>query len=378
MTEDQLIARMYHASSGLATWPTVLIEIAESLDSTGAHIIGINKSSGQLALSLHTSNPPADGIGDLTRESQASGSCWTPGTGLPLCQVINNRGNNGHELTEIPFFREFLKPYRYRHIIGGKVCDDDDLIAVLGVCRGADQRAYSIHEERRLGRLLTHFSKSLDLMRELREWRAHSDVGEALLGRSQRPSFLVGPGARILFANDAGRNALKQASVVINRQGVLLARDSGSDAKLKCAMCTLGMLGSDAQNKCPDRIPLWLSDIRRGHHVPACLWAIRANKSLRVSGTDPMGMLILTSSDPPSRAIPDPFVLTSMFGFTAAEARIAAHLIAGATPKQIAAVLNLQMPTVRFHIRQLLAKCECHDQRQLIRRLSEALEVNGL
>jgi len=226
--------------------------------------------------------------------------------------------------------------------------------------------------------LLTHLSNSMNLMRDLHEWRAHSDVGEALLGRSQRPSFLIGPGAKLLFANDAGRNTLKQASVVINRQGVLLARDSASDAKLKCAMCALGVLGPDAQSTCPDRIPLALNDIGRGHHVPACLWAIRASKSLRSFGTDPRGMLILTNSDSPSRAIPNQFVLASMFGFTAAEARIAAHLIAGASPKEIAAVLNLQMPTVRFHIRQLLAKCQCNDQRQLMLRLSEALDVNGL
>jgi DNA-binding CsgD family transcriptional regulator len=143
-------------------------------------------------------------------------------------------------------------------------------------------------------------------------------------------------------------------------------------------MCALGVLGPEVPNTCPDRVPLWLNDTSRGQHVPSCLWAIRATRSMRAFGTDPMGMLILTSAAPPSRAVPDPFVLVSMFGFTAAEARIAAHLIAGAAPKQIASVLNLQMPTVRFHIRQLLAKCKCHDQRQLMRRLSEALEVNGL
>ena len=84
MTEDQLIAKMYHASSGLAAWPTVLIQVAESLNSSGAHIIGVNKSSGQLALSFHTSNAPADCVGKYTRESKFSSFCWTPGTSLPL------------------------------------------------------------------------------------------------------------------------------------------------------------------------------------------------------------------------------------------------------------------------------------------------------
>ena len=374
MADDELIALMYQAASGLVAWPIVLDHVAETFVDVSIHIIGIIKLSGQIALSLHTSNSPPN----VVRESSVSDPYGTLGRNLPVGQVINNRGNNGHELADIPFFRDFLMPYGYRHIIGGKICDDDELIAMLGVCRSSRHRAFNIHEERRLGRLLTHFSNSMELMRGAREWRAHSDVGEALLGRSLRPSFLVGPGAKLVFANGAGRDAFKQASIVVNRQGVLAARDSETDAKLKCALCALGVLGPDVPNQCPDRIALWLHDVSRGHRVPACLWAIRPHMSLRAFGKDPMGMLILASDDPPRRTVPDPLVLASMFGFTPAESRVAAHLIAGEAPKQIATALDLQMPTVRHHIRQLLAKCRCQDQRQLVRRLSEALEVNGL
>jgi len=374
MADDELIALMYQAASGLVNWPVVLDHIAETFVGVGIHIIGIVKSSGQIALSLHTSRSPAD----IILEAHVSDPYETLGSNLPVGQVVNNRGNNGHELADIPFFKNFLLPYGYRHIVGGKICDDNELITMLGVCRGPEHPAFNRYEERRVERLLTHFSNSMGLMRGTREWRAHSNAGEALLGRSQRPSFLIGPGARLVFANGAGHDAFKQASIIVNRQGVLAARDSEADAKLKCALCALGVLGQDAPNQCPDRIALWLHDVSRGHRVPACLWAIRPHMSLRAFGKDPMGMLILASDDPPRRNVPDPLVLASMFGFTPAESRIAAHLIAGEAPKQIAVALDLQMPTVRYHIRQLLAKTRCQDQRQLVRRLSEALEVNGL
>ena len=376
--DDQLIAQMYQATSGLVAWPIVLDQIAATFDGVEIHIIGINKSSKQIVLNLHTSNPLGSGFGDSIGETLVADPYNALSADLTVGQVINNRSNNGHELADKPFFRDFLRPYGYRHIIGGKMCDDDDLIALLGVCRSAHYRAFNIHEERRLGRLLTHFSNSIDLMRGKREWFAHSHVGEALLGRSPRPSFLVGPGAKLVFANGAGREAFKQATVVVNRQGVLAARDFDANTKLKCALCALGVFGPDIPNKCPDRIPLWLNDVSCGHRVPACLWAVRAHETLRAFGTDTVGMLILVNDAALERAVPDPLVLVSMFGFTPAEARIAAHLISGAAPKQIAVTLDLQMPTVRCHIRQLLAKCRCQDQRQLVRRLSEALEVNGL
>ena len=377
MEDDQLIAGMYRAASGLVAWPIVLDRIVKTFDGLGLHIVGLDKPSGKIALSLHTTNSPADGIANHVLEYAASDRHVAHGDDVMVGQVINNRGHNGHMLADTPFFRDFLIPHRYRHIIGGKICDDNNLVALLAVCRGQSQRTFNIHEERRLGNLLPHFSHSVDLMRGTREWRARSDVGEALLGRSLRPSFLVGPGAKLLFTNGAGRDAFNQGSVVVNRQGVLTARDAETDAKLKCALCALGVLGPDFPQECPDRIPLWLNDVRSGHHVPACLWAIRSKTTVDTFGTETIGMLVLANDDQPRQVVPDPLVLASMFSFTPAEARVAAHLIAGAAPKQIAAALDVGMPTVRFHIRQLLSKCRCQDQRQLVRRLSEALEVNG-
>jgi DNA-binding CsgD family transcriptional regulator len=378
MTDDQLICRLYRAASGLEAWPAVLDRVAESFDGGGVHIVGIDKMSGQIELELHTSNTPTEGVGDPVRASDAHDPQAAIGADIPVGQVINNRGKNGQPLVGTPIHWNRLMPDGYRYFIGGKICDDDDLVVLMGVGRGPHHHTFSIQEERRLGRMLIHFSNAMDLMRGAREWHARSDVGETLLGRSLRPSFLVGPEAKLLFANGAGRDALKQARVVVNRQGVLAARDSQANAKLQCALCTLGMLGPDAPGKCPDRIALWLNDVSCGDRVPACLWAVRANRALGALGAETIGLLILATTNPSTRAVPNPMVLASMFGFTPAEARIAAHLISGAAPKQVAAALDLGMPTVRHHIRQLLTKCGSRDQRQLVRRLSQALEVNGL
>ena len=378
MADDELIAQVYRAASGLDAWPIVLDNIAKTFTGAGIHIISVDRTSGRITLSLHTSEAPAAGIGAQGIELPARFSQLTVGADLQLGEVTNNRGHNGHGLVDTPFFRNFLMPNGACHIIGGKIYDKDNMVALLGVCRGPKHRAFGIHEEQRLGRLLTHFSNAMALMLGTREWRVRSDVGEALLGRSLRASFLVGPGAQLVYANGAGREALKQACVVVDRQGVLAARDSQADVKFKCALCALGVAGPDAAGKCPDRIPMWLYDVTCGHRVPACLWAIRAHRPATAYGGETLGMLILANAASRQRPVPDPFILGSMFGFTPAESRIAAHLIAGAAPKQIAAALDLGMPTVRQHMRQLLSKCRCQDQRHLVSRLSEALEVNGL
>ena len=378
MTDDLLVAWMYRAAIGLDPWRMVLEQITQEFQGIGTHIVGIDKPSGKIIVNLHNSNVLAEGIGDYICHGDARNPVTVPGADLPVGRVINVQAANGHKLADTPLFGDFLNGCKYSHIIGGKIHDDDDQIALLGVCRDGRQGAFNRHDEYRLEGLLTHVSHSMDIVIGRREWHAHSDVGEALLGRSLRPSFLVGTGAKLVFVNGAGREALKKASVVVNRQGVLAARDLQADAKLKCALCAMGMLGPKAMGKCPDRIPMWLNEVTRGHRVPACLWAIRAHTTLRAFATSSMGMLILATADPSGRDVPDPLVLSSMFGFTPAESRIAAHLVAGAAPKQIATALDVGIPTVRHHIRWLLAKCHCQNLRQLVQSLIEALEVNGL
>jgi DNA-binding CsgD family transcriptional regulator len=378
MSDDGLIARIYRAAAGLDAWPTVLEEIAQAFRGAGAHIIGIERPAGHITLSLHSSKALAGGVDDQVRDAHANAPQGVRGAELPVGRVVNIRANGSYGHAEATLFKDCLDACEYSHIIGGKVCDDGEFIALSGVCRTSRQGPFSGDDEHRFERLLGHLASAMDVARGTREWRVRSDVGEALLGRSQRPSFMIGPDGKLLFANGAGQDALIEASILVNRGGFIAARDAETDKRLTCALCALGVFGLEGVDRCPDRIPMRLDDVRRGVRVPACLWAIRAHADPGALGANNVGMLILATRAPLKRAIPNPKVLTSMFGFTPAEARVAAHLVAGASPKQITAALELAMPTVRHHIRWLLTKCRCHDQRQLVGRLSEALEVNGL
>ena len=378
MSDDWLIARIYRAGNGLADWPTVLEEVAQAFLGTGAHVIGIERPAGNLALSLHDARAMADGAVDQVRGAHARDPQTAPAADLAVGQVVNLRAGNGHRLADTRLFGDYLNAREYSHLMGGKLCDDGDFVALSGVGRSRGQGPFSREDLRRFERLLGHLAGAVEIARGTRELRARANVSEALLGRSLHPSFMIGAGGKLLFANGPGRAALKEASLLVSRSGFLAARDADTEKRLRCALCVLGVFGPSGEKDCPDRIPMWLDDAGSGHRVPACLWAIRARANAGSFGADNLAMLILATRSPPKRTVPNAQVLASMFGFTPAEARVAGHLVAGASPKQIAVALELAMPTIRHHIRWLLTKCRCHDQRQLVRRMSEAMEVNGL
>src|SRR5690606_17971188 len=70
----------------------------------------------------------------------------------------------------------------------------------------------------------------------------------------------------------------------------------------------------------------------------------------------------------------DAALLSSTFGLTPAETRVALALSEGTTPSEIAAGLNISRTTVAFHLRNIFQKTGSRRQAELVARL---LQITG-
>jgi DNA-binding CsgD family transcriptional regulator len=85
------------------------------------------------------------------------------------------------------------------------------------------------------------------------------------------------------------------------------------------------------------------------------------------AGNEPMALVLIT--DPDVTPIPSREVLGQLFGFSASETRVAARLMTGDSPEQVAAFLHVKNSTVRWHLVSMYRKTGTNRPAELLRLL---------
>lgn len=372
MNEHQLIAEIYRTAAGLQPWPALMETLGYALNACFAQVVGLHKTTGQLAFNLQSEDVPADARLDPLPACRAIDLHAAEILRLPAARQLNS-----HESTEAPggaSFPELRRAYGCCHVLTGKLFDDRDLVAIVVLLRGARCPAFSLADERLAARLIQHLAAAVKAFRRNQHFHDGHMVGELLLQRSRRPSLLVRGSGAILFANLAAKRVMEAATVLMARDGRVAAPATESDARLQQALLDLGT-GSEAGNGA-ERAAMGLRDTASGRIVPACLWRLPRRDGRGALAALASGMLVLAESADDTAS--DPMVLVAMFGLTPAEARVANLLVTSHPPKAIAAALGLSVVTVRHHIRRLLAKTGSSDLRDLTRQIVLALGTDSL
>jgi DNA-binding CsgD family transcriptional regulator len=146
------------------------------------------------------------------------------------------------------------------------------------------------------------------------------------------------------------------------RNGKLCARrtfETAKMAKLISAAAAVGKTGVAAGHMV----------IGRGDGRPAYVLTVAPLHPDLAIGDRPLAMIVIID---PERHSPSDSELVELFGFSSAEARLAAALMTGKTLTEIAAAFGLRVPTLRTQLRSILKKVGAKRQSDLIRIFSSA------
>jgi DNA-binding CsgD family transcriptional regulator len=214
--------------------------------------------------------------------------------------------------------------------------------------------------------LAWHIERAFRMQQQLARQNEGRALGLAILERMRQPLILVDAERRIVFSNESGKAILTRGDLLVERGDFLLAVDPGSDLDLTIALRELALaLSGETCESRVDRRGVRLKRHRSNIKVAATLLALRPERVLGAFGRTPLAMLSIY--EPGLEKALDPFLISTTFDLTPAEARVASLLVSGLPVKRIARELKVGLSTVRTQLKSVFEKTGTHRQSELMR-----------
>lgn len=373
---DSLVSSLYQAATGARPWHEVLQALSEQLEGDFCQLIVVEKATGRLALSLHSTRAPMEGALDYMREYHrhdphvAHAVALAPGAVFHTAGLISDQEARGSL-----FYQQFWAVYNVRYLVGGKVAEDDESAVFFGLSRGAQGGDFQPSADALLVRLFAHLKEAFAIYRRFGRLVAQADSGRMVIDQTARPIVLLGPDRHVVHANGAAREMLRRADVIVSRGGYLGCRDPWAEEVLARGLYELELEGQPARAQAAERGERRAFALRdlEGNPLPACLWALRPAQTMGAFGDTPRALLMLPTAA--ADVEPDPMVLAAGFDLTPAEGRVLACLAQALDIKGAAQALDISFHTARSHLRSIFDKTGIRTQKELLHQVRQLMVV---
>jgi DNA-binding CsgD family transcriptional regulator len=382
-----LVGTMYEAAAGDAPWAEVGRRL-KTLVQTPSMALWITKPSDPRVEFLCAVDVPA-GAEDAYATHYHALDPWNRAfrrdaerlrTGAPPRVSLGQELVDDGEFERSEFYVDFARRAGFRHVVGSVVPLGAGQLLHAALQRPAGASPFGERERSLVLRVLPHLARAAALQRALAARGEDAQLGFAALDRVPLGVVAVDAELRVVFANVAAETLLAKDLGIGLRVG-------GPGATVPLRLAATSCAAAEALERMVHRVTLLdvdggacLLEGRRGRlgvtvarppsrvrPVPAA-----ATRSRRLA------LVLLREMEVPEA--PAPAMLCDFFGFTRAEAEVAAALVSGASPASVAARRGVALATVRSQIRAALEKAQAssirHLQRQLAR-LPQAFRVDG-
>lgn len=350
---SSLIARIYDASGDAASWELVLSDLAR--------LIGVPSLGFRIEYRPHGVFR-AEGLRQawvglperLTQRYVDEGfwreDPWVPAAErFPVGTLVTGRRDlevQDPRIARSAFVNELIKPAGFVDVIGSVLIRNDDTIVTFSTMHDGT----SPESEKEICGWLRTFSPHI--MRSIKtelDREIMTLAVDELGGTDEMALFLVTEMGLIAYANGSGEHALRDGSFLRSEggpRGRLRARDSADDRHLQALL-----IGARSGFSLRLRVDDDRSVIVNG--APTMQGGRRYTRVLCID----------TASIPkmPTR------ILEQAYGLTSAESRLAVLIGQGASPRDAADTLGVQVSTVRSQLVKVFDKCDVRRQSELVR-----------
>lgn len=264
-----------------------------------------------------------------------------------------------------PFFTQFLRKYGLRWIASVNIAPDPNIYAFVSVHRAPEKGAFTREECASLFRLGRHAEKSLRLGIKLMESETASGGFSELFNSLDMGVLLLDGSERIVFANDAAKGLLRGGLLESDR---LAAREPADRVALQAALSAAVETDAEAALK-----PVIL---QRASDLPPLAVYVLPLRSALSPALEPLlvrSQFIVLVVEMKSGAPADPALVRDLLGLTLGEARVAALIGTGLTPREASQRLDISESTARTVLKRVFQKAGVSRQSELAALMSRAV-----
>lgn len=366
---DDIVGAVYEAAVEPLRLKQALGRVVEAVSATGAHLVGVEKSSRHVVLSAITGFSP---LGEIDyNERYAKVDPRAPiylgarmGEWLSCHEYFDQAYVDRSE-----FFQDFLIPYGSRYCSAVKLIETESYAAILGVHRNVRQEPLAADALSFLERLTPHFQRAIRLIHEHAKLQNQWAVVKAALDMLDYGALVCDESGVVLVTNTSAASTLEEHRDGIGlRRDRLFVHDARVDAKLRAILLSepLQEAGTAVRGALKGALL-----VPRRSGLPAYqLILCRIDPERTILGSGNSGLWSVMISDPARASVPTMRAISVLYGLTPAETRLATFLIAGAAPEEIAERTHVKLPTVRSQLSSLFAKTGTRRQAELVRLFS--------
>jgi DNA-binding CsgD family transcriptional regulator/PAS domain-containing protein len=263
------------------------------------------------------------------------------------------------EMETHPFYTQFLKPHGLGPSVALAAVPASGVIVGLGVQRATAAAMFNAEEITALKIITAHIEKALRVSIRLESATAlQATLGEAL-ARLAAGVILLDRDSKVVYANTAGHAVIGGGLNISNRH--LVAHRLEDRAALDAAISAC--LRADCCESWGNPRPVLV----RGQGMPLVLYIlpVAPTGTAALASFRPEARVLVLALAQGERAPPDPTVVRDVLGLTPGEARVAAMIGAGKTPRDAAEALGLTEETTRTVLKRVFAKAGVSRQIEL-------------
>ncbi|HEY3439470.1 MAG TPA: hypothetical protein VGK29_01905 [Paludibaculum sp.] len=283
---------------------------------------------------------------------------------IPVGKLLLSQDICPDEILEASdYYREFLARYRWHYGGGVRLSGRAHQMAVLTVNGPKESGPLQSHHIDLLNRVLPHLCRAVCVHEAMADLRQQSSAAIQSASRPDDGVALTTAEGHLLYSNATASRILAEADGLRYRGAALSACHPGDQHDLQNALRE-----ATKARRGPSPAPIRLTIRRQSGSLPyfVMVQAGAPTDSSPMSLALPTALVTLIDPARDSAAV-DTVMLRQAYQLSAAEARLAAQLVAGLTPKGAALASGVAISTTRTQLRSLFAKTGCSRQSEVVK-----------
>lgn len=370
---EMLLGDIYESAWSTTQWSTVLNRIAEMTNCTIAH----------LYISDHRTRKVIESYcgGDERRISAAhqayidhygaidprgaKSSSLSPGNWI-LCQEhFDERFVSRNE-----FYQDYLIPNGFRYGTGTSLLASSSVDVSFGLLDEAQAFSREKHLPL-LNRITPHLQRSLKLGQRLQQLTGQIELGSSFIDKLPQPVIICSSSAKVIYSNCAANMLLAVEHCISIEKQHLVCANASHQQKLLALIRGASSVNFSTVRQCSRASKaepgiMTTRSLRDGRNLHLSVIPVPQSHGVQADFAMDQGALVLFDSRQGDFSNIE-FWLTSLYRCSPAEVRIAKLLLDGQSPEEIGFSLDLKLPTVRTHLRNLFDKTGTSRQTSLVR-----------